>query len=224
MVKRMYRICGLPNEPGAPGANSFIPFIHEEDRESYDRWFSQLLVGRDPGAAEFRIRRHDGQDCIVLADGEVFAGAHGGVVRIAGTLQDITERKAAAALKTTARAARLEREDWRNAVLEAEKAGTQWKADFVLHCFRPMRFRRVVVTILALASPDRQSGTPFGLLPLELLCETFGHAASFYAGKEEAGVDSELEITTCPLGCKCLVCRRTRNIIYSEGRFSPCCI
>jgi PAS domain S-box-containing protein len=95
--KGMYRICGLSDEPGMPAANSFIPFIHEEDRESYDRWFSQLLAGRDPGAVEFRIRRHGGQDCIVLADGEVIAGTDGGVARIGGTLQDITERKAAAA-------------------------------------------------------------------------------------------------------------------------------
>jgi len=95
--KGMYRICGLPDEPGVSGASSFIPFIHEEDRESYDGWFAQLLAGRDPGAAEFRIRRHGGQDCIVLADGEVIAGTDGAVARIGGTLQDITERKAAAA-------------------------------------------------------------------------------------------------------------------------------
>jgi PAS domain S-box-containing protein len=95
--KGMYRICGLPDEPGVSGANSCIPFIREEDRESYDRWFAQLLAGRDPGAAEFRIRRLGGQDCIVLADGEVIAGTDGGVTRIGGTLQDITERKAAAA-------------------------------------------------------------------------------------------------------------------------------
>jgi two-component system sensor kinase FixL len=56
-----------------------------------------VLAGRDPGPAEFRIRRHGGQDRIVLADGEVIAGTDGGAARIGGTLQDITGRKAAAA-------------------------------------------------------------------------------------------------------------------------------
>jgi two-component system, LuxR family, sensor kinase FixL len=94
--KGMYRIFGLPDEPGVSGEGSFIPFIREEDRESYDRWFAQLLAGRDPRVAEFRIRRLGGQDCIVLADAEVIARAARGVTRIGGTLQDITERKVAA--------------------------------------------------------------------------------------------------------------------------------
>jgi PAS domain S-box-containing protein len=93
--KEMYRICGLPDGPPVSGPNGIFPFIHDEDRELYVRWFAQLQSGHDPGPVEYRIRRPDGQHRVVRADGEVIAGADGTASKISCTLQDITERKAA---------------------------------------------------------------------------------------------------------------------------------
>jgi PAS domain S-box-containing protein len=93
--KEMHRICGLGDELPVSASNSIFPFIHDEDRDLHERWFAHLRSGRDPGTVEHRIRLPNGQHRLIRADGQVVKGAEGTVSKICGTLQDITERKAA---------------------------------------------------------------------------------------------------------------------------------
>lgn len=94
--KELYRICGLPEEPGQASVHDIAALIHEDDQKRYGTWLARIEAGQDPGVMELRIRRPDGECRVLLADGEAMV-ADGAVRRVSCTLQDVTERKAASA-------------------------------------------------------------------------------------------------------------------------------
>jgi PAS domain S-box-containing protein len=91
--KEMYRLKGLSLNAAA----SALDCIHDEDRARHAAWMLRLKAGNDAGAIEYRIQRPDGELRTVSAEGEPIRDASGAIVRIAGTLQDVTERKEAEA-------------------------------------------------------------------------------------------------------------------------------
>jgi len=95
--KQMYRLQGLPLDLTHAARDGIAARIHEEDRALYDGWIGGLKNGGDPGPIEYRIRRPDGELRTVSAEGAPLFNGAGAVVKIAGTLQDVTERKASEA-------------------------------------------------------------------------------------------------------------------------------
>jgi len=93
--REMYQIQGLSPESSRSARDGVATCIHDEDRRRHEAWMQRLITSDDAGAIEYRIRRPDGELRTVSAEGEAMREGSGVVVTIAGTLQDVTERKAA---------------------------------------------------------------------------------------------------------------------------------
>ena len=102
----IYRVFGI--EPSAFDASyeAFMGFVHPDDRESVDLQVLCALDGTAPYDIEHRIVRPDGEIRVVHENAEILRDADGVAVRMVGTVQDVTERKAAeqALLDSEARA------------------------------------------------------------------------------------------------------------------------
>jgi PAS domain S-box-containing protein len=93
--KEMFRICGRDPKLGPPSFDEFAKSIHPDDREHtlevLDRSFETGSY-----KSEYRLTRCDGgSEREVVARGEVVFDSEGGAVRRIGTLQDVTEMRAA---------------------------------------------------------------------------------------------------------------------------------
>ncbi len=73
----------------------FLEHVLPEDRSEVDRKFHQALATRGNWNFECRIRRADGQIRWILAAGRPIPDSSGNARRMAGIVQDITERKQA---------------------------------------------------------------------------------------------------------------------------------
>jgi two-component system, LuxR family, sensor kinase FixL len=93
--KELYRICGLPVGSHLSASYDVFAFVDEADRQRHSEWVARLEAGRDPGPIEYRIRRPSGEHCVVRAEGDALVSADGTINKVSGTLQDITEKKAA---------------------------------------------------------------------------------------------------------------------------------
>ena len=94
--REMYHLQGLPMEALAV-RDGMAACIHDEDRPRRDAWIRRLKAGDEMGPIEYRIQRPDGDLRTVAAEGAPIRDTSGAVVVIAGTLQDITERRASEA-------------------------------------------------------------------------------------------------------------------------------
>ncbi len=89
----IYRIFGLkPNEFGAT-YEAFLKSVHPEDRESVMNAVNDAHLSGAPYSIEHRIVLPDGSVRTVHEDGRVILSDDGAPVRMAGTVQDITEHK-----------------------------------------------------------------------------------------------------------------------------------
>jgi PAS domain S-box-containing protein len=87
------RIYGAhPREFGAT-LEGYIDLVHEDDRAAARAVLAEALVHGGPFSFEHRVRRQDGDVRTVFGRGEVFIDGEGAPLRVAGTGQDITERK-----------------------------------------------------------------------------------------------------------------------------------
>jgi PAS domain S-box-containing protein len=86
-----YRICGLT--PGDEHLNSetFINFIHPEDRESTIKTVNNAIEKLIPYKYNKRILRQDGTIRYIIAKGEISFNKKNEPVRMYGTMQDITK-------------------------------------------------------------------------------------------------------------------------------------
>jgi PAS domain S-box-containing protein len=101
----IYRIFGLtPQEFGAT-YDAFLNSVHPDDRELVDRAVDMALSEDKPYSIDHRILLPDGSEHIVHEQAEVMRDDTGQAIRMAGTVQDITERK-----KTEADARQLREE------------------------------------------------------------------------------------------------------------------
>ena len=91
-----YRIYGVPAQQSCVTYEIFAETVHPDDRESVHQAVNEALQQRKPYDIEHRIVYPDGTERVVHARGEVIFDAIGArPVRMVGTVQDITERKAA---------------------------------------------------------------------------------------------------------------------------------
>jgi diguanylate cyclase (GGDEF)-like protein/PAS domain S-box-containing protein len=88
------RILGVP-EDVALTRELFLERVHPEDRDVVQAALGRAEREREPLHFEIRVKRFDGVERVVRARGEVIAPGKGRVVKLAGTLQDVTEEAAA---------------------------------------------------------------------------------------------------------------------------------
>ena len=91
----VFRLLGL--EPGscAPSREAYLGLVHSEDRERVVRAAEEALAGTRPYNVDLRIRLGNGEVRFLHDQAEVVPDEHGRPARMAGTLQDITDRKRA---------------------------------------------------------------------------------------------------------------------------------
>jgi diguanylate cyclase (GGDEF)-like protein/PAS domain S-box-containing protein len=90
----LFRIFGF--EPGSfdTGRFHFLKWVHPGDRARVEAALAKALAGEAAYDLEFRIVREDGEVRTLYAQGEVEFADDGRPLRLFGTAQDITERKA----------------------------------------------------------------------------------------------------------------------------------
>ncbi len=90
----LYRIFGVDPAAEAPSYGLFREMTHPEDRRRLEESVEKVMANTGRPGIDIRLRLRDGTEKIVHIQGEVTLGADGRPVRVSGTLQDITERKA----------------------------------------------------------------------------------------------------------------------------------
>lgn len=90
--RQIYRIFGCSPDEVDPDYETFVSFVHSEDRELLERAQEVVLSGREDLDIEHRIVRPDGEIRWVHERGEL-VHEDGEPVALSGTVQDITERK-----------------------------------------------------------------------------------------------------------------------------------
>ncbi|MEG4058166.1 MULTISPECIES: PAS domain S-box protein [unclassified Microcoleus] len=101
--EELFRIFGLEPAPIAPNIAEQVALIHPEDLELWQTQVQQGLATGIPFEFDFRLYRPDGILRYVNALGKAETDVNGKVVKLFGTVLDITDRKAAeAALRQAA--------------------------------------------------------------------------------------------------------------------------
>lgn len=91
-----YRIFEIDDVTGfQPTHSAFLEFIHPDDRAKVDTAFSSSLKDPSRHSIEHRIVMRDGRVKTVDEHWRTFFNDHGQPIRIAGTCQDITDKKQA---------------------------------------------------------------------------------------------------------------------------------
>ncbi|HBG07815.1 MAG: diguanylate cyclase [Geobacteraceae bacterium GWC2_58_44] len=72
---------------------AFLNSVHPQDKEPVNAALEQALTGARPYSIDHRIMLSDGSERFVHSEARVVVDRDGRAVRVAGTLQDITERK-----------------------------------------------------------------------------------------------------------------------------------
>src|SRR3990167_7228681 len=89
----LYRIFGFAPQEFVVTYNTFLNCIHPDDREFVRKSVDDALQGKKPYDIEFRILHKDGSVRIIHEKDIVTFDPTGRAIRMAGTSQDITDRK-----------------------------------------------------------------------------------------------------------------------------------
>ena len=89
-----YRIYGVSPHTFTPTPESLLSLIHPDDRTAMQSWLAAFTAGEEH-ELEFRTERLDGTVRVLLGRGEAVEGVGNRLAHMAGTVQDITERKRA---------------------------------------------------------------------------------------------------------------------------------
>jgi PAS domain S-box-containing protein len=90
--KELYRLRGLPMDH-RPTLNALSDYVHREDLPRLLEWLGHLRQGNSRGTIEYRILRADGEARIASVEAQPIVDRRGRVVKIAGTLRDVTEQR-----------------------------------------------------------------------------------------------------------------------------------
>ena len=90
-----FRIFGVSREVFTPSYQTFLSFIHRDDRQLVEQSVDKALNKGEPYSIDHRIIRLDGTERIVHEEGEVTFDETGQAIHMIGTIHDITERKLA---------------------------------------------------------------------------------------------------------------------------------
>lgn len=88
-----YRIYGVSPGTFSPDAASFIGLIHPDDRTAMQAWLESCWAGQKPGELEFRSITPEGTIRFLNGRGELIYDGLKRPLRLAGTVQDITDHK-----------------------------------------------------------------------------------------------------------------------------------
>jgi PAS domain S-box-containing protein len=91
--KEMFRLNGRPPGTAKPALERLVDAVDVDDLTRLRAWLEALRNGLDGGPIEFCVRRSDGQTRVANAEAQPVTDVDGKVVRIAGTLRDVTERR-----------------------------------------------------------------------------------------------------------------------------------
>ena len=89
----VYRILGLSRGAVAPSYEHLIDRVHPGDKEAVAEVLQLSLEQKKPCRLEVRLLLPDNRERVVFMQGEPLTDASGETVRMAGSMQDITERK-----------------------------------------------------------------------------------------------------------------------------------
>jgi PAS domain S-box-containing protein len=93
--EELYRLYGVSPDTFTPTVESFLGLIHPDDQPAMQVWIDACAAGEKPDALEFRINKPDGTMRYVRGWGDVVLDVENRPIYMAGTVQDITERKRA---------------------------------------------------------------------------------------------------------------------------------
>jgi PAS domain S-box-containing protein len=89
----VYSIFGVAKHEFGSTYDSFLERVHPADRPKVEQAVTESLKSGKPYSIEHRIVRRDGEGRIVREQAEVFRDQTGKILRLVGTVQDITEQK-----------------------------------------------------------------------------------------------------------------------------------
>ncbi len=89
----LFRIFGLEPQEFVATYESYLNYIHEDDRELVNGIVTQALSDRMPFQFFHKVLRRDGSVRIISASGRVFTDKAGDILRMTGTAQDVTNQK-----------------------------------------------------------------------------------------------------------------------------------
>ena len=89
----MFIILGLKPNEFLPTYELALDHIHQEDKERYERILSEAVTQKKPFLHENRVVKKDGSVVSVISRGMCFLDEEGNLIRMIGTVQDITEQK-----------------------------------------------------------------------------------------------------------------------------------
>jgi PAS domain S-box-containing protein len=91
----MYRLLGVGPEDFAGTMEAFVALIHPDDRATMAAYVKSVLGGHSSSEVDFRVVRPDGTVRRMQGRAQPFFDPSGKPCRVAGSLQDLTERRLA---------------------------------------------------------------------------------------------------------------------------------
>ena len=91
--QQVYEIVGRHMGSAEMGKENIFECIHPEDKNTVERQFDALSRNSEALSMEFRVVRPDGSERLVYQQAASSKDSDGRVVKITGTIHDITERK-----------------------------------------------------------------------------------------------------------------------------------
>jgi len=92
-TEEMYRVYGVSSVDFTPSVPALIALAHTDDQAALQNWMLSFSAGQKVLAGTFRFVRPDGSYCLIEHHGELVMDARGEPGHIAGTAQDVTERR-----------------------------------------------------------------------------------------------------------------------------------
>jgi PAS domain S-box-containing protein len=179
-----YALIGLNPQDYEPRLETYLDFLHPDDRELFKSSLERAKQDHLPFSIEQRVLRKDGAQRILHVRGEVEVGPQGEALRLYGSAQDVTEsRQAMDAVFRESEPFRevIEQLRWRN--LEIERQIAERDQELLA---RDEMFRRIVTHVpVAVTYFDRslacQWMSPEAQARLGITDEQIGHvtAANF---------------------------------------------
>lgn len=90
--EELQQILGVRSEPSVE-LEALLDLAHPEDRTAIRQWFARAAEGDLANGLEYRCVRQDGGQLVIHQQGEACFDDRGEIVRVAGFLQDVSDRK-----------------------------------------------------------------------------------------------------------------------------------